>query len=102
LDIGGTMRSSVTLLILLLVGCKTPQSQVPVQHVIVPAPVKCVDPAQIPKEPPRVSSQFNGDAKHDLEILAPSAQALREWGQEMRGLLERCVGKSEQSSGGAR
>lgn len=93
------MRAFMIFLALALAGCKTPEAQVRVQHVIVPAPVKCVDPAQIPKEPPRVSSEFNGDAKHDLEILAPSAQALREWGQVMRSLLERCVGKTTQSFG---
>jgi hypothetical protein len=88
------MRAFLFFWTLALAGCTKPEPQIQVQQVIVPAPVKCVDPTQIPKEPPRVSSQFNGDAKHDLEILAPSAQALREWGQEMRGLLERCVGKS--------
>jgi hypothetical protein len=95
------LRAFLLLATLALAGCTTPEPQIQVQHVIVPAPVKCVDPAQIPKEPPRVSSQFNGDAKHDLAILAPSAQALREWGQEMRTLLERCVGKAEQGSGAA-
>ena len=95
------MRAFLLVSILVLAGCKTPEAQVQVQHVIVPAPVKCVDPTHIPKEPPRISSQFNGDAKHDLEILAPSAQALREWGQDMRGLLERCVGKTRPSSGAA-
>ena len=93
------MRAFLLVSILVLAGCKTPEAQVQVQHVIVPAPVKCVDPTQIPKEPPRVSSQFNGDAKHDLEVLAPSAQALRQWGQEMRDLLESCVGKTGQSPG---
>ena len=96
------MRAFWVFSTLALAGCTTPEPQIQVQHAIVPAPVKCVDPTQIPKEPPRVSSQFNGDAKHDLEILAPSAQALREWGQQMRTLLERCVGKAEQSSGAAR
>ena len=89
------MRAFLIISALALAGCKTPEPKMQVQHVIVPAPVKCVDPNQIPREPPRVGSQFNGDAKHDLEILASSSQALREWGQEMRTLLERCVGKAE-------
>jgi hypothetical protein len=42
--------------------------------------VKCVDPKQIPRDQPPVGSQFNGDAKHDLEVLAPSPPAPREWG----------------------
>lgn len=88
------MRAFVILSALALAGCKTAQPETQVQHIIVPAPVKCVDPKQIPREPQPVGSQFNGDAKHDLEILAPSAQALREWGREMRTLLERCVGRA--------
>ena len=88
------MRAFLILSALALAGCKTAQPETQVQHIIVPAPVKCVDPKQIPREPPPVGSQFNGDAKHDLEILAPSAQALREWGREMRTLLERCVGRA--------
>jgi hypothetical protein len=50
-----------------------------------------VNPAEIPPEPPRVGEKFNGDARHDLQILAPSARALRQWGQDLRALLEACV-----------
>ncbi len=60
----------------------------------VPVPVTCVDPRRIPPEPPRVANRFNGDARHDLVIVAESAQQLRAWGQEMRELLELCVGKA--------
>jgi len=55
-----------------------------------PEPVACVDPAQIPLEPPMVGQKFNGDAKHDLQVLAPNAKALRDWGQKLRVLLEAC------------
>jgi hypothetical protein len=58
-----------------------------------PAPVACVDPAQIPDEPPMVGQRFNGDAKHDLQVLAPNARALREWGQQLRTLLDGCAPK---------
>lgn len=58
-----------------------------------PAPVACVDPAQIPDEPPMVGQRFNGDAKHDLQVLAPNAKALRDWGQQLRTLLDGCAPK---------
>lgn len=38
-----------------------------------------------------VGQRFNGDAKHDLQVLAPNARALREWGQQLHALLEACV-----------
>lgn len=76
-----------------LAGCKSSQPGMQVQHAIVPAPVRRVDPKQVPREPPPVGSQFNGDAKRHVEVIAPNAQALGEWGREMRTLLERCVGK---------
>lgn len=89
-----------------LAGCKTvPEPPVEVREVVVPTPVTCIDPAEIPAEPPTVSRRFNGDAKHDLAILAPSAQALRKWGQDMRVLLDRCIAQvpaeaAGESSGG--
>ena len=92
-------------LALALAGCKTVAEPVKVQHVFVPTPIACIDPAEIPAEPPTVSRRFNGDAKHDLAILAPSAQALRKWGQDMRALLDRCIAQvpaeaAGESSGG--
>jgi hypothetical protein len=78
-----------------LAGCETvpePPVEVPVEPPPpLPEPVACVDPEQIPDEPPTVASRFNGDARHDLEILAPSARALRQWGQDLRALLEGCL-----------
>ena len=56
-----------------------------------PDPVACVDRTQIPAEPPMVGQKFNGDAKHDLQVLAPNAKALRDWGQKLRTLLEECA-----------
>lgn len=78
---------------LLLAGCAHKDPEIQVREVPVISPVVCVDPARIPREPPRVGRRFNGDAKHDLEILAASAQALRKWGQDMRALLQMCVGR---------
>ena len=83
------------LLVAVLAGC-THKPEVEIREVAVPTPVTCVDPNRIPAEPPRVAQRFNGNARHDLEILAENAQALRQWGQEMRSLLEMCVGKPSQ------
>jgi len=75
-----------------LAACKTvPAPPVEIREVPMPTPVACVDPAEIPEEPAMVGQRFNGDAKHDLAVLAPNAQALRKWGQDMRALLERCI-----------
>lgn len=80
-------------LILLLAGCST-MKQPEIREVPVPTPVACVDPSEIPPEPPRVADEFNGDARHDLEVLAPNARALRQWGQELRALLENCIAQA--------
>lgn len=87
------MRKPALLLALLLGACATQQTPPPVEvrEVPVPTPVACVDPAQIPAEPPTVGQRFNGDARHDLEILAPNAQALRKWGQDLKAMLDACV-----------
>ena len=34
-----------------------------------------------------VGSKFNGDARHDLQVLAPNAKALRDWGEQMHAML---------------
>lgn len=91
------MKRAILLIALLAAGCKhTPAAPPPAQirEVLVPTPVTCVNPADIPREPPTVAQRFNGDAKHDLGILAPNARALREWGQKLRALLEACVIKA--------
>jgi hypothetical protein len=78
---------------LLLGGCAALHK--PPKAAVVPPPppvrVACVNAGQIPAEPPMVGTKFNGDAKHDLQVLAPNAQALRQWGQELRTLLEKCA-----------
>lgn len=84
-------------LVVMLAGCAS-KPEVQVREVLVPTPVTCVDAKRIPAEPPRVAQRFNGNAKHDLELLAENAQDLRAWGQEMRTLLEQCVGKAPPQS----
>lgn len=88
------MKRALPLLAVLVAGCAHKQPEI--REVLVPTPVTCVDPRRIPPEPARVAQRFNGNARHDLEILAENAQELREWGQEMRTLLEACVGKAPQ------
>ncbi len=82
------------LLVAVLAGCTHREPEVQIREVPVPTPVACVDPQQIPEEPPRVAQLFNGNARHDLVILAENAQQLRTWGQNMRSLLEMCVGNA--------
>lgn len=78
----------------LLAGCAHQEPPVEVREVTVISPVKCVDPSRIPPEPRRVANRLNGDARHDLQIVAANARELRKWGQEMRALLEQCTGKA--------
>lgn len=80
--------------VILLAGCAhRPEPEIRE----VATPVTCVDRNRIPAEPPRVAQRFTGNARRDLEILAENAQALRRWGQEMRSLLEQCVGRAPAS-----
>lgn len=85
------MKRAILLLAVLAAGCAHAPETPEIREVLVPTPVRCVDPAEIPAEPPTVGHRFNGDAKHDLQILAPSARALRQWGQDLRALIEACV-----------
>jgi len=80
-------------LVALLGGCTAQQPHPQAAPPPPLAPAACVEPAQIPPEPPTVGSKFNGDAKHDLQVLAPNAQALRQWGEQLRTLLEKCAAK---------
>lgn len=82
-------------LTLLLGGCAALQKPAPVVTAApAPEPAACVDPAQVPAEPPMVGQRFNGDAKHDLQVLAPNAKALRDWGQQLRALIDACTPKA--------
>jgi hypothetical protein len=80
---------------LLLAGCAGLQKHPAVaQTPSAPIFVPCVRAGEIPAEPPMVGSKFNGDAKHDLQILAPNAKALRDWGQQMHAMLQACAVKT--------
>jgi len=86
------VKRLIPLVFLLTGGCAAMHRHpvaTPTPAAVAAAP--CVDPSQVPKEPPTVGQKFNGDAKHDLQILAPNALALRQWGEKLRGLLEPCL-----------
>ena len=82
-------------LVLLLGGCAAFQKHPDTVAAPPPQPVPaaCVSPAAIPPEPPMVGNRFNGDAKHDLQVLAPNAKALRDWGEQLRAMLLNCAPK---------
>lgn len=82
-----TRAYSSLLIIAALTACATDQQGVRVVTQPVPTPVACVDASQVPSEPPQVGSQFNGDAQHDLGILAPNALELRKWGRSLYALI---------------
>ena len=85
------------LLTVALAGCAH-EPKVEIREVPVPTPVTCVEPETIPEEPPRVAQLFNGNARHDLVIVADSAQELRAWGQELKALLDQCVAMAKQDA----
>ena len=79
-------------MLLLLAGCAAMQKQP--QTVAAPPPqaqAACADASSIPPEPPMVGNKFNGDAKHDLQVLAPNAKALRDWGEQLHAMLQACT-----------
>lgn len=78
-------------LALLLAGCAQTQAHPLAARPAPAAQTACVDAGQIPAEPPMVGARFNGDARHDLQVLAPNAKALRDWGQTMHAMLEACA-----------
>lgn len=88
------MRVTVFVMALALAGCNTTEPAVRVEtvEVKVPVPVACIDADDIPPEPPRISEQLNGNAGHDLDIVAQSALELRSALRKTRALLLACVG----------
>jgi hypothetical protein len=86
------MRAPIVLALFALSACQTTTPAIEVREVEVPVPVRCVDPEQVPAEPPRVGDQLTGRAVEDLLIVSESALLLRKWGQEMAALLRGCGG----------
>ena len=85
-------------LAVLLAGCAQTQAHPLASRPAPAAQTACVDAGQIPAEPPMVGARFNGDARHDLQVLAPNAKALRDWGQTMHAMLEACAGVTTHGS----
>jgi hypothetical protein len=80
-------KKSMPMIAIMLTACAHTQPGVRVETVSVPTPVRCVDPARVPVEPPTVGDRFNGNAAHDLGILAPNALELRKWGETLYALI---------------
>jgi hypothetical protein len=84
--------AGIAALALLLGGCTHTQPHTVAAAEPQPAAqAPCVQASEIPAEPPMVGAKFNGDAKHDLQVLAPNAKALRDWGQQMHAMLQACT-----------
>ena len=84
-------RHLIPVLALMVAGCshtQTPAIEVRTVEVQVPVAVPCVDESDIPAEPGKVGDELNGDAAHDADILASVAIELRQWGRELRALIE--------------
>jgi hypothetical protein len=80
-------KIALMLTALALAGCAHDQPAIEVRTVKVPTPVPCVKASDVPAEPAQVGDQLNGDAVHDLGIVAPSTIELRKWGRELRALI---------------
>jgi hypothetical protein len=59
--------------------------------------VACVDPKDIPTVPPLVGDRVNGNAAHDLFLVAPEAVDLRVALTKALTLLDGCTAKPTSS-----
>jgi hypothetical protein len=73
--------------------CPPQADKVVLTKVLVPVPVACVDPKDIPTVPPLVGSKVNGNAAHDLLLVAPEAVDLRVALTKAVTLLDGCSAK---------
>ena len=90
------MKRYALVALVALAGCTRPDVAPPaveVRTVTVekPVPVPCVDAKSVPAEPGKVGGQLNGQAAHDLDLVAASALQLRQWGRELKALIAPCV-----------
>ena len=80
---------------LLLAGCAgrvpPPAIEARVVEKFVPVAVSCVKREDIPPAPPRIGDLLNGDAAHDLPVVAASAVRLRAYAGQLAALLGGCV-----------
>lgn len=87
------MRAFVIIGCLMLVSCgdqlpPVPQLPQPPKVVYVPTPVACIDPKDIPREPPKVTQPDT--VIEDLRIASSQAVKLRSWGEKLLGIAQGC------------
>jgi hypothetical protein len=89
------LRFAVVGAALALAACSTTPTARPVVEKIVtvekPIPVACVDKSKVPVEPKHVAGDLNGQAVHDLDVIAASAIELRGWGETLAALIGPCT-----------
>ena len=81
-------------MLLMLAGCASPGRvaiETRVVREVVPVAVSCVKPADIPAMPARVGGSLDGDAVHDVSVLASYALRLRKALDQSLALLGACT-----------
>ena len=80
---------------ILLAGCAgrvpPPAIEAHVVRVEVPVAISCVKASDIPTAPAKIGGLLNGDAGHDLPVVAASAVRLRAYAAQLAALLGGCV-----------
>jgi len=80
------MRRLALASFLALTGCATtPTPKIEIRETKVPVPVRCVDPAKIPKEPAEVALSL--DARQAADQGGSQSKLLRAWGRELYALI---------------
>ena len=77
-----------------LAGCASPGRiaiETRVVREVVPVAVSCVKPSDVPAMPPHVGADLDGDAVHDVSVLASYALRLRKALDQSLALLGACT-----------
>ena len=77
-------RAMIAAMTLAVAGCAPGP-----REIRVPIAVACA-PAALPAEPEAIAPRLTGNAERDIGIVAASALRLRQWGRELRAMLEAC------------
>ena len=83
-------------LCLILSACATPNCPKPAVELRTitvdrPIPVPCVRSADLPSVPARIGDQLNGDAVHDVSVLASALLRMRATAETQSALLQACA-----------